>query len=149
MLFNTIPLNFMTTKVINFIAFDPLEQFEVVPLLFRPVTLGLTNAHLYLFFGLLLMASGMAAHNLNLSNNYDYVMRSLHGLVRSMVKENLTIRKQQYFAPLFYLFLTILFSNLLGLLPYSFTATSSFVITFFLALSFFAGLNAVAAIEHQ
>lgn len=65
-----------------------------------------------------------------------------------MVKENLYIRKQQYFAVLFYLFLTLLFANLIGLLPYSFTVTSSFVVTLFISLLHFIGVNIIGASQH-
>jgi F-type H+-transporting ATPase subunit a len=95
------------------------------------------------------MAVVLGSSNFNLTTNSDFVTRSLYQLVRSMVKENLYIRKQQYFAVLFYLFLTILFANLIGLLPFSFTVTSSFILTFFLSLTYFLGVNLIGGNRHQ
>jgi F-type H+-transporting ATPase subunit a len=69
--------------------------------------------------------------------------------VRSIVKENLYIRKQQYFTVLFYLFFTILLANLVGMIPFSFTITSSFVVTFFLAMMHFVAINHLAAVKHK
>jgi F-type H+-transporting ATPase subunit a len=66
-----------------------------------------------------------------------------------MVKENLAISKQQYFSVIFYLFLTLFFANLVGMLPFAFTITSSFVVTFFLALTHFVAINLIAAVRHQ
>jgi len=66
-----------------------------------------------------------------------------------MVKENLYIKKQQYFSVLFYLFITLLLANLIGLLPFSFTVTSSFILTFFLALKHFLGVNIIGASQHR
>jgi len=129
--------------------FDPLEQFDVLPLFCASNSLLLTNLSLILFLNLVLMSTALAAHDFNLSNNYDFIFRNLFSVVRSMVKENLYIRKQQYFAVLFYLFLTILLANLVGLLPYSFTVTSSFVFTLFLSLGHFVGINLTATVVHR
>jgi ATP synthase subunit 6 len=40
-------------------------------------------------------------------------------------------------------------ANMVGLIPYSFTATSSFVITFFLALSYFIGINIISVFKNK
>lgn len=65
-----------------------------------------------------------------------------------MVRENLYIAKQQYFTVIFYLFFTLLLANLVGMVPYSFTVTSSFIVTFFLALAHFIGLNHLAVVRN-
>jgi len=70
-------------------------------------------------------------------------------LVRSMVRENLYVRKQQYFTVLFYLFFTLLIANLVGMVPYSFTITSSFIVTFFIAMTHFVAINHLAVVKHQ
>lgn len=129
----------------NVVTIDPLEQFEVVPFLGG----DFSNLALILLANVLLMSMFLAAHDFNLTNNYDYVTRSIYSLVRSMVKENLYIKKQQYFTVLFYLFSTLLLANLIGLLPFSFTVTSSFVLTFFLALLHFTGVNLIGIVRHQ
>jgi F-type H+-transporting ATPase subunit a len=66
-----------------------------------------------------------------------------------MVQENLYVKKQQFFAVLFYLFLTLLVANVVGMLPYSLTVTSSFVVTFFLALTHFVAINHIAVVKHE
>lgn len=130
------------------IAFDPLEQFEVTSVYSVGGTSLFNNLGLILLFNLILMAALLSAYDLNLTNNYDFALRSIYQLVQSMVKENLYIRKQQYFTVLFYLFLTLLFANLIGLLPYSFTVTSSFVVTLFISLMHFIGVNTIGASQH-
>ena len=87
--------------------------------------------------------------NATIKNNFDFVLNSLNQLVRSIVQENLYIKKQQFFTVLLYLFLTLLIANVVGMVPYSFTITSSFVVTFFLALMHFIGLNHLAAVKHS
>lgn len=66
-----------------------------------------------------------------------------------MVDENLYVHKQQYFTVIFYLFMTLMVANLVGMVPYSFTITSSFIVTFFLALTHFVGINVLAAVKHK
>lgn len=127
---------------------DPLEQFEVTSVYSVGGTSLFDNLGLILLLNLFLMAAFLSAYDLNLTNNYDFATRSIYQLVQSMVKENLYIRKQQYFAVLFYLFVTLLFANLIGLLPYSFTVTSSFVVTLFISLLHFIGVNVIGASQH-
>ena len=130
---------------INFI--DPLEQFEVLAL--PLIGAGLTNLSLLLALNITIMFLWFGTYTTQISNNYDFTLRTLYYLVRAMLKENLYIKKQQYFTVLFYLFFTILLANLAGMIPYSFTITSSFIVTFFLALAHFVGINFLAVFKHQ
>jgi ATP synthase subunit 6 len=129
------------------IALDPLEQFDVLAL--PVIGGGLTNLSLLLALNILLMSAWFTSYNVQVVNNYDFALRSLYMLVRSMVRENLYVRKQQYFTVLFYLFFTLLIANLVGLVPYSFTITSSFIVTFFIAMTHFVAINHLAVVKHQ
>lgn len=130
------------------ITMDPLEQFEVI----STITIGglslFNNLGLILLLNLFVITSFFAMFNFNVLTTYDFVIKSLFQLVRSMAKENLYIKKQQYFTVLFYLFITLLLSNLIGLLPYSFTTTSSFILTLFLSLLHFIGVNTLGTSQH-
>jgi len=42
-----------------------------------------------------------------------------------------------------------LFSNLIGLIPYSFTTTSHLIVTFTLSLSIFVGINIICIKKHK
>jgi ATP synthase subunit 6 len=128
---------------------DPLEQFEVVRVSgFSEVTL-LNSIAITWAAILTLFTISLALYSLKALNNYAYMIRGLYQLVCSIVRENLYIRKQQYFTVLFYLFGMLLLANLVGLLPFSFTATSSFVVTLFLALTHFIGVNVIGVSRHQ
>jgi len=61
--------------------------------------------------------------------------------IKNVCQNNLNIKIQIFVPFLFFTFLFILISNLFGMVPYSFTLTSHLSITFFLALSFFIGVN--------
>src|SRR3546814_3098894 len=55
---------------------------------------------------------------------------------------------RRYFPLIFTLFMFILFGNLLGMLPYSFTFTSHIIVTFALALLVFIGVTILAIVKH-
>lgn len=151
---NSLP-TFAIANVLNYVStlqqtliVDPLEQFETTDVLAFGDLHVINNLGLIMLMNLVLMTAVFASYDLNLTNNYDFATKSIYQLVQSMVKENLYIRKQQYFAVLFYLFMTLLFANLIGLLPYSFTVTSSFIVTLFISLMHFIGVNTVGASQH-
>lgn len=47
------------------------------------------------------------------------------------------------------IFTFVLFSNLIGLIPYSFTTTSHLIVTFTLSLSIFIGINIICVQKHK
>jgi len=53
----------------------------------------------------------------------------LYDFIANMVQENVGDEGKRYFPFLFTLFMFILFGNLLGLIPYSFTFTSHIMVT--------------------
>lgn len=124
---------------------DPLEQFDVLPIVGFA---HFTNLALILLFNLTLLTLLLVTSRANGRTTYDFALRGLYQLVRSMARENIYLRKQQYFAVLFYLFAVLLLANLIGLIPYSFTVTSSFVVTFFIALMHFLGVNAIFSSQY-
>jgi F0F1-type ATP synthase membrane subunit a len=137
----------LNNSVFNIVSgLDPLEQFEVTS--FFAASTAMTNLSFIMMLNIGLIAALFSSYNFNLTNNYDFAIRTMYQLVQSMVKENLYIKKQQYFSVLFYLFVTLLFANLIGLLPYSFTITSSFIVTLFISLTHFLGVNTIGASQH-
>ena len=128
---------------------DPLEQFETVSVIAGLSTTLFTNLGvililntgiMYLFYTNLLYSE---------SNTYAYSAININELIKTMLRENIYIKKQQYFTIIFYLFNTLLIANLVGLLPFSFTITSSFVVTLFLSLTHFLGVNIVGGNRHK
>jgi ATP synthase subunit 6 len=138
-------LNALKTNFLN----DPLEQFEVVSVLFLGGVNVFNNLSLTLLLNVSLLAAFLGVSNITVTNNYAFATRSIYKLIQSMVKENLYIKKQQYFAVLFYLFLTLLLANLIGLLPYAFTITSSFVVTLFISILHFVAVNIIGGHKHR
>ena len=69
--------------------------------------------------------------------------------VASMIRDNVGSGGRSYFPFIFSLFMFILFSNLLGLIPFSFTVTSHIIVTFGLAIVVFFGVTLIGLIKHK
>ena len=72
----------------------------------------------------------------------------MYEFVAEMVRSNVGNQGRPYFPFIFTLFMFILFSNLLGLIPYSYTVTSQIVVTFAMALFIFIGVTIIAVVKH-
>jgi ATP synthase subunit 6 len=123
---------------------SPLETFEVVLYypLFPLLDLSFTNASLYLlllFFLLVLLLIPSTTRTFLVPSRSQLLLESLYSFILTMVKEQ-TGRSAIGYFPLFLLvFLFIAVSNLVGLIPFAFTVTAQFAVTFALALSFNLG----------
>lgn len=78
---------------------------------------------------------------LTLAHWMNVLAKNVFLFVKNVCQNNLNIKVQIFIPFLFFTFLFILLSNLFGMVPYSFTLTSHLSITFFVALSFFIGVN--------
>jgi F-type H+-transporting ATPase subunit a len=54
----------------------------------------------------------------------------------------------KYFPFIFTLFMFVLFANMLGMIPYTFTVTSHIIVTFALAIVVFIGVTIIGFIKH-
>jgi len=137
----------------NFLL-DPLEQFDVFPL-FPFVFYSPTNLTLIAFVNFLLLAFVFYATNYpnqshtTASSVFTGLIRSIHEMLAGLAESNIRLTKQVYFPILYYVFWLILISNLVGLIPYSYTVTSSFVWTFYLSLALFIGVNLLGIYQHS
>lgn len=120
---------------------SPLEQFNIFNLvLFRYVSL-ISNATYTIFFTYTLLAYFFYKCNKVTNIGFiQFILQQLFFLVSSVAKSNIKIKKQIYVLQLFIIFLFILISNLLGLVPYGFSLTSHFCVTLFLSYSFFISM---------
>ena len=79
----------------------------------------------------------------------SWFLKTLHGVVKTILKSNTSLEKKEYFSILYFLFLFITLCNVGGLIPYTFTLTSSFVVTFFLAATHFVAINIIAVYKNN
>jgi len=63
--------------------------------------------------------------------------------------DNINKDGESYFPFISVIFTFVLFSNLIGLIPYSFTTTSHLIVTFSLSFSIFVGINIICIQKHK
>lgn len=73
----------------------------------------------------------------------QYLQNTLNIVISSVLKSNTSLVRNEYLSILYFLFLFIFTANIFGLMPYTFTLTSSFMVTFFLAATHFVGINII------
>lgn len=139
-------------------VFSPLEQFAIIPLI--PIHIGnlylsFTNSSLFmvltisvvlLLFQFVTMKGGYLV-----PNAWQSFVEILYDFVLNLVNEQIsgaTSVKQRFFPLIFATFSFLLFCNLIGMIPYSFTVTSHFIITLGLAFALFIGVTIVGFQTH-
>ena len=79
---------------------------------------------------------------------WQSTVEASYEFIGSMIRQNVGEEGRRFFPVIFALFMFILFGNLLGLLPYSFTFTSQMIVTAALALLVFVGVTVVGIVKH-
>lgn len=134
--------------------FSPLEQFElsiIFPLSFFNLDISITNMVVYFFLSvaLLFFYFYLCFNNPRLIPTLaQYMLELVYYFIFGLLKEQTSGYGYQFFPMYFCVFLFILFSNLFGLLPFSFTATAHIAITFALALAFNLAFIVLGFYEH-
>ncbi len=133
---------------------DPLHQFQIWSILDIHVAgfnVSFTNSALWMVIaavvGFGIMRLGMREAEL-VPGRMQNVAEMLYGIVANMIRDNVGDEGKKYFPLVFSLFLFILFGNVLGMIPYSFTFTSHLVVTFFMAAVIFIGVTILGVVRH-
>jgi F-type H+-transporting ATPase subunit a len=133
---------------------SPMEQFQIKRLLdFRigSFDASYTNSALWMTIAVVLatfvFVIGMRQKAL-VPGRLQGVAELGYEFIAGMVRDNVGNAGKQYFPFILTLFVFILFCNVLGLVPYSFTPTSHIIVTFAMALVVFLGVTAIGFIKH-
>ncbi len=138
---------------------SPLEQFSIInwlslvsPLLAN-VSFSYTNMDFYLTIITLIIVS-MSALAINyekiVANTWSSGQESIYATVYNIVINQINTLKGQYFYPFIYcLFVFILTSNLVGMIPYNFAPTSHFALTFFISFTVVIGSTFLGFALHK
>ncbi len=133
---------------------DPMHQFEIkklIPLDLGIVDISFTNSALFAFIAvaatIVFMWTAVSGQGL-IPGRMQSVAEGIYEFVRNMVRDTAGDEALKYFPYIFTLFVFILACNLLGMIPYSFTVTSHFAVTVFLALSVFITVTAIGFMKH-
>jgi F-type H+-transporting ATPase subunit a len=133
----------------------PMHQFELKRLITLNIAgydLSFTNSSLAMMMvGALVSLMTFLFYNrknklvpTKLQAFFEVVLSAMNGII----KDNLAPEGRKYFNLIFSIFIFILSLNIIGLLPFSFTATSHISITFSLAIIIFFITVAIAIARH-
>lgn len=145
-------LNPQTYLLIN----SPLEQFEVSNLLslnapiLGYINISLTNLALYSLLVLFIIVSiHYISNNENklVPSKWSISLESLFASINSMVKEQLG--KEVYLPFIYSLFFFILIANLTGNIPYSFTITTSIMVSIGLSFTILIAVTILGLSIHK
>jgi ATP synthase subunit 6 len=134
--------------------YSPLEQFQINPIVGLNLSwfdISFTNSSLAMILActiFYLLYTFSLKNATIVPNRWQSVMELLYEFVFFLVQEQIGSKGFKYFPFIFTLFVFILFCNLLGMIPYSFTATSHIVITFSLSFAVFIGVTIVGFAKH-
>jgi F-type H+-transporting ATPase subunit a len=138
---------------------SPLEQFAIIPLipiqLYPFGSLSFTNSSLFMLVtvGLVLLLFHLVTLNGGylVPNAWQSLVEMIYEFVLNLINEQISgpsTVKQQFFPIVFVTFTFLLFCNLIGMIPYSFTVTSHFIVTLGLSFSLFIGVTIVGFQTH-
>jgi len=134
---------------------NPMHQFNVYrigpEISFGSVDISFTNASLFMIISALTIISiffvgtrrkAIVPTKIQLLTELSYT------LVSKMISDTAGSKAKPYFPFIFSLFMFVLFCNMLGMLPYSFTVTSHIIVTFALAAVIFVGVTIIGFVNH-
>jgi ATP synthase subunit 6 len=130
--------------------FSPLEQFRILVLArinFFNWDISITNSSIILsiiatFFVIFFYVN--LEKNTYLFTRWQYILELVYNFVSQLVRQQINnLISARYFPLVLFIFVFILFSNLIGLLPYGFTITGHVVLTLQIALSVFIGITII------
>jgi len=148
---------------------SPLEQFLVkrivdiciggdwehstpdAPLTCTGYDASFTNASLFMLIAVALitifLVFSMQGRSL-IPTRWQSMAELSYEFIANMIRDNVGSEGKKYFPFIFSLFMFVLFCNLLGLIPYSFTVTSHIIVTFALAAVVFIGVTIIGFIRN-
>ncbi len=133
---------------------SPLEQFKIDRLIHIPlggIDASFTNSSLFMLVAIALITLFLTLamrQSALVPGRWQSMAELSYEFVGKMIRDNVGNGGRQYFPFIFSLFMFILFCNLLGMVPYSFTVTSQIIVTFALALLVFLGVTVIGFIRH-
>ncbi len=133
---------------------SPLEQFEIHRLVEIPIgglDASFTNSALFMVLavvGVTLFLNLAMRGGALVPGRWQSAAELIYQFIADTLRENVGPEGRPYFPFIFTLFMFILFLNLLGMVPFSFTVTSHIVVTFALAIVVFAGVTVIGFARH-
>ena len=136
-------------------AANPMSQFDVYrigpEIKVGAFDISFTNASLFMIIStvsILLVFNLGSKRNSVLPNKMQLLAELSYTFVAKMISDTAGSKAKPYFAFIFSLFMFVLFCNMFGMIPYTFTVTSHIIVTFILASFIFIGVTIIGFIKH-
>jgi len=134
---------------------NPMHQFNVYrigpEISLGNVDISFTNASLFMIISALTIISVFFAGTKKkaiVPTKIQLLTELSYTLISKMISDTAGSKAKPYFPFVFSLFMFVLFCNMLGMLPYSFTVTSHIIVTFALAAVIFVGVTIIGFVNH-
>ena len=134
---------------------NPMHQFNVYrigpEISLGNVDISFTNASLFMMISALIIISVFFAGTKRkaiIPTKIQLLTELSYTLISKMISDTAGSKAKPYFPFIFSLFMFVLFCNMLGMLPYSFTVTSHIIVTFALAAIIFIGVTIIGFVNH-
>jgi F-type H+-transporting ATPase subunit a len=136
-------------------ATNPMHQFEVhrigPEIKIGAIDISFTNASLFMIissFAILFVFNLGSKKKSIIPNKMQLLAELSYTFVSKMISDTAGSKAKPYFAFIFSIFMFVLFCNMFGMIPYTFTVTSHIIVTFMLASFIFIGVTIIGFIKH-
>ena len=136
-------------------AINPMHQFNVYrigpEIKLGVIDISFTNASLFMVISsitILLIFNLGSKKNLLIPNKMQLLAELSYTFISKMISDTAGSKGKPYFSFIFSIFMFVLFCNMFGMIPYSFTVTSHIIVTFILASFIFIGVTIIGFIKH-
>ncbi len=136
-------------------AANPMTQFNVYrigpEIKVSEIDISFTNASLFMVIStitILLIFNFGTKKNSIIPSKLQLLGELSYSFVSKMISDTAGTKAKPYFSFIFSLFMFVLFCNMLGMIPYTFTVTSHIIVTFVLAAFIFIGVTIIGFIKH-
>ena len=133
---------------------SPVEQFEIkrfIEFSAGGYDISFTNSSLFMLLAMVVggtfLTVAMSKREM-VPGRLQGAAEMMYEFVADMVRSNVGNDGRAYFPLVFTLFVFLLFGNMLGLIPYSYTFTSQIIVTFAMAAFVFVGVTIVGLVKH-
>ena len=132
-----------------------MHQFEVYrigpEIKIAGIDISFTNASLFMLFSALaicaLLYLGTREKKL-VPDKLQLISEMFYNFIAKMINDTAGSKAKPYFPFIFCLFMFVLFCNMLGMLPYSFTVTSHIIVTLLMAIFVFIAVTVIGFLKH-
>ena len=136
-------------------SLNPMHQFEVYKvgpeISIGGINLSFTNSSFFMAISAILILTLLffgTKKKALVPSKIQLITEMSYTFIGKMINDTAGSSAKAFFPFVFTLFMFVLFCNMVGMLPYSFTVTSHIIVTFALASVVFLGVTVIGFVKH-